>query len=88
MSTPDTPDFGNAEVNAIARLLANRGFQLSRGTYYPLNGDPVRSLSITRPDTPEWSGNWDAWKDGDEPDAEAICALLLAADAMERWSNE
>jgi hypothetical protein len=87
MSTIDTPDFGNAEVNAIARLLAERGFQLSRGTYAHPCGDTLPTVLISRPSEPRWTGPWQPY-DNETATSEAQCALELAGITLDRWDRD
>jgi len=76
------------DMECIARLLAERGFQLSRGTW-EYEGIRLPSVVITRPNVPEWPGVWGVWEP-DDADAwgEAQTALSLAGQAIEKWQRE
>ena len=81
-----------SDMECLARLLAERGFQIARGTYHHECGETLPTVVITRPDTPEWGGVWNPWEKAPEYEGdiygEAQCALTLAGEAIAKWDKE
>lgn len=81
-----------SDMECLARLLAERGFQTARGIYHHECGETLPTVVITRPDTPEWSGVWNPWERAPEYEGdiygEAQCALTLAGEAIAKWDKE
>ena len=77
------------DMECLARLLAERGFRLSRGTWVPRDGKPVPTVCIDRPEQPEWGQKWDPWyaekQHATDTAGEAQAALALAGEAIAKW---
>lgn len=80
------------DTAVIARLLAERGFQLGRGQYHHANGDVLPTVVISRPDAPGWRGAWMPWEIEPETEGdvagEAQAAFEIAGIAMYRWERD
>ena len=56
---PKSPGWApSPDIECLARLLAERGFRLSRGTWVLQTGDTVPTVCIDRPEQPEWGQKW------------------------------
>lgn len=74
------------------RLLGERGFRLSRGTYRHGNGDILPTVVIDRPSAPGWSGVWSPWEAAPELPGEVAgetqMILDVASAALTKWDAE
>lgn len=80
----------DATAQMLADLMAERGFQVARGTYHHGNGETLPTWVIDRPDSPAWNGVWMPWEPNPEmpEDSEAQTLLLLCGMAIEKWDKE
>ena len=77
------------DMEVIARLLAERGFRLSRGTYRATITE-LPTICVDRPDTPEWNGVWMPWDVNAKPGTggtEAQAAFEIAVEAVRKWGE-
>lgn len=90
---PDEPKERQESVGdcweCLARLLAERGFRLSRGTWIPRKGESAPTVCIDRPENPEWGQMWAPWyahkQHATDAAGEAQAALALAGEAIAKW---
>ncbi len=79
-------------MECLARLLAERGFRLSRGTWMPCNGKTVPTVCIDRPEQPGWGQKWAPWyaekQYATDAAGEAQAALELAGEAIAKWNRD
>jgi len=83
--------FFGTDLDVIARLLAERGFCLSRGTYNHESGEILPTVIIRRSDTPKWRGVWTPWEAAPEVPGEVAgeiqAAFQLAGKAILEWES-
>jgi hypothetical protein len=80
------------EMECLARLLAERGFRLSRGTWVLRDRESVPTVCIDRPEQPGWGQKWAPWyaekQHATDAAGEAQAALALAGEAIAKWDMD
>lgn len=91
---PELPDTNetvfSGDVAVLDRLMKERGFRVSCGTYHHPDGDELPTWDIDRPDSPDWTGVWLPWERIAQmpEDGEVQTLLELCGRAIAKWEAD